>query len=70
MSDEPSFEVALARLEDILRRLEHGDVTLDEALSLWGEGDSLHRRCLELLTAAEGRIEELASADDNGAGSG
>ena len=64
---EPSFEEALARLEEILRRLESGDVSLDDALVLWHEGDGLHRRCLDLLTAAEGRIEELEeSAGDNG----
>ena len=70
MSEAPSFEEALARLEEILRRLEHGDVSLDEALGLWREGDGLHRRCLELLSAAEGRIEQLQAPDDNGAGSG
>jgi exodeoxyribonuclease VII small subunit len=66
-----SFEEALARLEEILRRLEHGDVSLDDALDLWRQGDELHRRCLELLTAAEARIEELERpADDNEGGSG
>ena len=38
MSDDPSFEEALARLEEILRRLEQGDVSLDEALGLWQRG--------------------------------
>jgi exodeoxyribonuclease VII small subunit len=70
VSDGPSFEEALARLEEIVRSLERGDVSLDEALALWSEGDGLHRRCLELLTAAEGRIEQLQAPDDNGAGSG
>ena len=70
MSDELTFEEAMSRVEEILRRLEQGDVSLDEALGLWGEGDGLHRRCLELLTAAEGRIEQLQAPDDNGAGSG
>jgi exodeoxyribonuclease VII small subunit len=55
----PTFEEALARLEEILRRLEQGDASLDEALELWKEGDALHRRCQELLEAAEGRIETL-----------
>ena len=70
MSDDPSFEEALARLEEILRRLEQGDVSLDEALGLWQEGDGLHRRCLELLTAAESRIEQLQASDDNSPVSG
>jgi exodeoxyribonuclease VII small subunit len=60
------FEAALARLEEILGRLDRGDVTLDEALDLWREGEALHRRCAELLAAAEGRVEELTAdgADD------
>ena len=71
MSEEPTFEAALARLEEILRRLEQGDASLDEALELWREGDVLHRRCVELLAAAEGRIEDLGSVeDDNPAGNG
>ena len=74
MSAELSFEAALARLEEILGRLERGDVSLDEALELWREGEAHHRRCLELLTAAEGRVEELGTgssvSDDNDGGNG
>jgi exodeoxyribonuclease VII small subunit len=65
VSAEPTFEAAMARLEEILDRLERGDVSLDEALELWREGDRLHRRCLELLAAAEARIEELGAAADD-----
>ena len=60
----PSFEAALTRLEEILRKLEQGDVSLDDALTLWREGDELHRRCVELLAAAEARIEELERDPD------
>jgi exodeoxyribonuclease VII small subunit len=71
VTEELSFEAAMARLEEILGRLERGDVSLDEALELWREGDALHRRCVELLAAVEGRIEELGSgAGDNGDPSG
>jgi exodeoxyribonuclease VII small subunit len=67
---ELGFEAALARLEEIARRLEGGDVPLDDALALWAEGDALRRRCEELLAAAEGRVEQLdAGADDNRSGS-
>ncbi len=52
----------MRRLEEIVRRIEGGDVSLDEALELWREGDALQRRCSELLDAAEGRIEELSGA--------
>jgi exodeoxyribonuclease VII small subunit len=70
VSEAPTFEQALGRLEEIVRTLERGDVSLDDALGLWTEGEALHRRCLELLTAAEGRIEQLQGSDDNGAASG
>ncbi len=56
----PRFEDAMRRLEEIVRRVEGGDVSLDEALELWREGDALERRCRELLDAAEGKIEELS----------
>ena len=58
----PTFEEAMRRLEEIVRRIEGGDVSLDEALELWREGDALQRRCAELLDAAEGKIEELGGA--------
>ena len=56
---EPTFEQAERELGEIVGRLEKGDVGLDEAIELWQRGDALHRRCLALLDAAEGRIEEL-----------
>jgi exodeoxyribonuclease VII small subunit len=54
-----SFEDAQRQLEELVGRLERGDVGLDEAIELWRRGEALHRRCLELLDAAEGRIEQL-----------
>ena len=56
---EPSFEQAERELGEIVARLERGEVGLDEAIELWQHGDALHRRCLALLDAAEGRIDEL-----------
>ena len=61
MSEAPTFEAALAELEQIVERLERGQTGLDEALELWRRGEELHRLCLERLDAAQGRIEELAS---------
>jgi len=67
-SDQPSFEQAERELGEIVARLEQGDVGLDEAIELWRQGESLHRRCLALLDAAEGRIEELTRDDSPPAG--
>jgi exodeoxyribonuclease VII small subunit len=60
MSAEPSFEAAQAELEQIVERLERGDVELDELTRLWERGEELYRRCADQLAAAQGRIEELA----------
>jgi exodeoxyribonuclease VII small subunit len=68
VSDEPTFEQAQQELEQIVSRLERGDVAVDEAIRLWQRGEELHRFCLARLEAAEGRIEELrADGDATGA---
>ena len=69
MSDEQrdaatlTYEEARGELEAVVRRLEDGGTTLDEALALWERGEALHRRCSELLTAAEERLGEAAKPD-------
>jgi len=57
---EPTFEEAQRELESIVRRLESGDASLDEAITLWERGEELYRVCSAKLDAAHGRIEELA----------
>ncbi|PYR81001.1 MAG: exodeoxyribonuclease VII small subunit [Acidobacteria bacterium] len=42
MSDTPDFETALKRLEEIVTRLENGELTLDSALQLFEEGIQPH----------------------------
>lgn len=53
------FEQALAELEVIVKKLESGDLKLDEALQLFERGILLRDRCQQDLTAAETRIETL-----------
>ncbi len=53
------FEESLSELERRVRRLESGDVPLDEALRLFEEGVSLARTCHEQLEAAEKRVAAL-----------
>jgi exodeoxyribonuclease VII small subunit len=43
-----------------VRRLESGEASLDEAITLWERGEQLYRACSAQLDAAHGRIEELA----------
>ncbi len=61
-AEEPTFEQARLELDGIVDRLERGDLSIDEAIALWKRGEELLRRCVELLDAAEGRIEELSAA--------
>ena len=62
---ERSFEDLRAELEEIIGKLERGDVAVDEAILLWERGEELHRLCAGRLEAAEGRIEELAPNTDD-----
>ena len=62
-----SFEEALSELEGRVRRLDSGDLPLEQALTLFEEGISLVRECQELLDGAERRIVELTrSSSDPG----
>jgi exodeoxyribonuclease VII small subunit len=67
---EKSFEELQRELDEIVTRLERGDVAHDEALTLWQKGEELYRACAERLDRAELRIEELrldsgATGDDS-----
>ena len=54
-----SFEAALKRLEDIVRKLESGEASLDEAIELYGEGDRLKQQCEARLQTAQAKIEKI-----------
>jgi exodeoxyribonuclease VII small subunit len=55
MSKE-KFEVMLAKLEEIVRRMEAGDLTLEESLAAFEEGIKLSRRCSETLDEAQRKV--------------
>ncbi|MCZ7660809.1 MAG: exodeoxyribonuclease VII small subunit [Xanthobacteraceae bacterium] len=54
-----TFEKALAELEQIVQRLERGDVALEESVTIYERGETLKRRCEELLKQAEARVEKI-----------
>jgi exodeoxyribonuclease VII small subunit len=54
----PSFEDALARLEEIVELLDDGNLPLDESLALFKEGTKLAKSCRELLAEAEVQVKE------------
>jgi len=58
-TEEPRFEQALEALEKIVERLEKGELTLEESLTLYEEGIRLSRLCHGKLEEAEGKIEML-----------
>jgi exodeoxyribonuclease VII small subunit len=61
---ELSFEAALKRLEEIVRRLESGEASLDESIELYGEGDRLRQQCESRLQAAQAKIEKIQLGRD------
>ena len=61
---EKSFETSLAELEQIVTKLEDGDLPLEESLELFEKGIKLSRECRERLTKAERRIEILMKDAD------
>jgi len=66
-TNELSFEQAFQELEQIVRRLEAGQLSLDDSLALFERGQVLAARCGRLLETAELKIKQLrpeGSADD------
>lgn len=59
---EPGFDQLLARLRDVVARLESGELSLEQSLLIYEEGVQLARRGQQLLAAAEKRVEILVSA--------
>ncbi len=61
---ELSFEDALKALEDVVRRLEGGEVPLDESIALYERGEKLRQHCQARLDAAQARIEKIVAGPD------
>ena len=60
-----TFEENMARLEQIVRAMERGDVALEESLKLFQEGTELVRHCGKLLDEAELQVKKIVT-DGNG----
>ena len=59
-----SFEQNIARLEQIVRAMERGDVALEESLKLFQEGTELVRNCNKLLDEAQLQVGKIMTAPD------
>lgn len=60
------FEKKLSRLEEIVQKMEKGDLALEESLKLFEEGVKLSRECQGQLTTAETKVKQLVSFDGEG----
>jgi exodeoxyribonuclease VII small subunit len=59
-----SFEDSLARLEEIVRHLEKGDMPLNDSLTLFEEGTGLIKSCSAMLDEAEQKVVQLKKGAD------
>lgn len=60
------FEKKLKRLEDIVEKMESGDLSLDDSMKLFEEGVKLSRDCQGQLSVAEERVKVLLSIGADG----
>jgi exodeoxyribonuclease VII small subunit len=59
-----SFEENMQRLEQIVRAMEQGEVSLDESLKLFQEGTELVRSCSKMLDEAQLQVKKLTISGD------
>ncbi len=69
MTDEQSiadmpFEQAMKQLEEIVAKLERGDISLEDSIAAYERGELLKKRCEGLLKQAEARIEKIKLGAD------
>jgi exodeoxyribonuclease VII small subunit len=67
--DQLSFEIALKELEDIVSRLEQGEVDLEDSIALYERGQALKLHCDKKLKAAESRLEKVVLGATGATGS-
>ncbi len=60
-----SFEIALKKLEEVVEKLESGEVSLDQSLKLFEQGVTLVRQCSKRLDEVESKVQVLVS-DERG----
>ena len=58
------YEQARDELAEVVRKLEAGGLSLDDAVALWERGEALARRCDEQLAGARERIQKVLDATE------
>jgi exodeoxyribonuclease VII small subunit len=61
---QDTFEKNLKQLEDVVTKLEQGDLTLDEAMQLFQDGMRLSKLCSQRLSTVEKEIKKLVAEND------
>ena len=64
IQNSKSFEQNMQRLEQIVRAMERGEVSLEESLKLFTEGTELVRSCGKLLDEAELQVKKISASAD------
>jgi exodeoxyribonuclease VII small subunit len=59
-----TFEEALRSLEEVVKRLESGEVPLDDSINLYEQGEKLRQHCQARLDSAQARIEKIVQGPD------
>jgi len=62
--DNQNFESSLAELEEIVNKMENGDLTLEESLQAFEQGVKLTKDCQKALKTAEQKVNKLVPKDD------
>ena len=64
MTDKFNFNKGLLQLEEIINKMESGELSLEDSLKYFEEGVKIHRKCYTALTDAEQRISVLSENDN------
>lgn len=59
-AEQPTFEETMERLEEIVRRIEAGEIGLEASIAEYEKGVGLIKRCREILDQAQQRVETLS----------
>ena len=66
--EDLGYEQARDELAEVVRKLEAGGLSLDDAVALWERGEALARRCDEQLAGARERVQKVLDAAEGVAG--
>ena len=64
MAEKFNFNKGLSKLEEIINKMESGELSLEESMKYFEEGVKIHRQCHSALSDAEQRISILSESDN------